>query len=149
MDEQSKWWEGPSQQPAPDASPTWQDEMAVIASAENGFGYRADDHSNGYKGAEYLGTISLAPIESYGIIEQTTDSDWFVFDAAKTANVEINVQVAEFSANLNAKVDLYRLDTFEFGGRTYQSPVLITSADPSSRSRTALSLQRIGSSARR
>jgi len=106
-----------------------QDDMLMISSAQNGFGYRADDHANMYQGAENLGSISYINGESKGIIEQQYDNDWFSFDVSKTAEVEVNVQVAEIGANLDAKFYIFKYVTNDRTGIV--DAVEIAHVDPS------------------
>ena len=80
---------------------TFQDPMAGIASDANGFGYRADDHSNQAADATVLDLGGAA-----GIIEQTSDRDVFVFNAM-TGSYSFELNVAEVSPNLDAKLEIF------------------------------------------
>lgn len=106
-----------------------QDDMLQIASAKNGFGYRADDHANTYQGAENLGSISYSNGKSQGIIEQKYDTDWFSFNVSMTSNVEVNVQVAEIGANLDAEFYIFKYTTNDQTGIV--DAVEIAHVDPS------------------
>src|SRR5262249_47624698 len=64
------WWYGRN------TNGDWQDDMAVIASANNGFGFRADDHGDTFASASSL-TFDGDKWSASGIIEQTTDRDVF------------------------------------------------------------------------
>ncbi len=137
VDARGIWWQGDAYVSDGEGNFSFtyvQDDMAMLKSV---LSYRADDHSNAYKGADNLGTLTTTPLEAHGIIEQTTDADWFKFDVDKTSNVGVSVQVLEVSellgntgANLDAKVDIYRFDSVKTGRLSYGTVTLIASADP-------------------
>ena len=58
--------------------PPTQDDVAVIASDYNGFGFRPDDHGNAISAADLL-TLSGNKIFGAGIIETLEDKDFFSF----------------------------------------------------------------------
>jgi hypothetical protein len=70
----ARWWDGPNDV----SSTTIQDDMSVIASATNGFGYRTDDHPNGDSGATPL-TLANGLLHGSGVIETPQDVDVFSF----------------------------------------------------------------------
>ena len=84
---------------------------------------------NMYQKAENLGLISYLAGESKGIVEEKHDTDWFSFDVSKTAEVEINVQVAEIGANLDAKFYIFKYTTDAQSGSV--DVVEIAHVDPS------------------
>ncbi|WP_145378242.1 PKD domain-containing protein [Symmachiella dynata] len=96
---------------------TYQDDMAVIARATNGFGYRTDDHGN----INSATTLSFAGnnATASGIIERMSDEDAFSFSTTG-GQVDLSVNVAEVGANLDSVIEL----------RT-ASGQLIATADPS------------------
>ena len=55
-----------------------QDDLSIITS-QNGFGYRLDDYGNSIGTAAPIDTSELA-VNAYGIIERTSDRDYFSFD---------------------------------------------------------------------
>lgn len=55
-----------------------QDDLAIITS-RNGFGYRADDHGNGFGAATPLTVTNDTDVSAYGIISTSTDRDVFSF----------------------------------------------------------------------
>src|SRR5437870_1404559 len=67
------WWIGT---PSSSATAT-QDDMAVISGSNNGFGYRPDAVGNSITAALSLG--SNTSFTASGIIERTTDADYFSF----------------------------------------------------------------------
>jgi hypothetical protein len=106
-DDRTTWADLPTDQ----SSFIWQDDMAVIAASNNGFGYRADDHGNSRANADALthsgATQSiLAPLVGKGIINQSNDADFFKFTAAG-GKVQIEVDAAKFGPNLLPFVHLY------------------------------------------
>lgn len=71
------WWNGQSST----SSTTYQDDMAIIAGGNNGFGYRADDHGNSIGAATAL-SLSGTALSGSGVIEQMTDADYFSFSTS-------------------------------------------------------------------
>jgi uncharacterized delta-60 repeat protein len=90
------WWYGTSAI----GPSTYQDDISVIGSATNGFGYRADDN---------LAAAPLAvagrEVSGAGLIEKTTDQDSFTFTAA-AGEVNLSVNVPASVGNLNARLEL-------------------------------------------
>lgn len=95
-----------------------QDDMEHIARRTNGFGYRPDDHGNSLPQATQL-SISGSTATGAGIIERTTDVDYFAFETG-AGRIHFTVSVAPNVNNLDATLKL--LDS---QGR------VISSADPS------------------
>jgi methionine-rich copper-binding protein CopC len=82
---------------------SYQDDMSIISAANNGFGYRTDDHGNTISSATALsGTTTLT---GSGIITQTSDIDVFSFQAgAGLLNFTINP--AQYGPNLDILAEL-------------------------------------------
>ncbi len=95
----------------------YQDDMAVISRAANGFGYRTDDHG-GLNSATALNFTGVTASAS-GIVEQMTDTDGFSFSTA-AGQLTLELDVAAVGANLDAVLELWT-----------QSGELIATADPS------------------
>ena len=94
------WWNGPDILGANDI----QNDMAVIASSANGFGYRVQDHGQTIATADSLNLNGTA-VSAQGIIETTADTDTFVFSTgAGTISFEGNV--AEYGPMLDLKLTL-------------------------------------------
>ncbi len=95
----STWFNGTTTSPN-----TFQDDMAMIASPSNGFGYRADDY-----GDDLLTATSLTPtgstISASGIVGQMTDVDVFSFSTG-AGQIDLTVDVAPFGPNLDATLEL-------------------------------------------
>jgi hypothetical protein len=119
--ERSTWWLGPNKISAS----TTQDDMAVLAGAANGFGYRSDDHPT--VTPLVAGTYGLGET---GIIETTSDSDHFSFSTTG-GTVSFTVLVAPTGANLDAKAELWGKKKLNIGsGSSVYIPYLIASSDP-------------------
>jgi len=95
------WWDGTSDV----SSTTIQDDMAVISSSTNGFGYRPQDHGQSIATANAL-SVSSANVSGSGIIEKTSDTDFFSFSTA-AGSVTLNVNTIAFGATLHAKLQLF------------------------------------------
>ncbi|NET57397.1 MAG: S8 family serine peptidase [Symploca sp. SIO2E6] len=80
-----------------------QDDMSIIASTENGFGYRSDDHGNTNATATVLSSPNFS---SSGIIEQMSDVDVFTF-ATSGGHLNLNLDVAQVSPNLDLVAELW------------------------------------------
>jgi len=99
------WWNGQSRK-------GWnilQDDMAVIStlgSTANDFGYRPDDHGSTIPAADLLTVNPDFTISVGGIIEKTTDADYFAFTTAG-GNASFDVNVAPFGAMLDASLQLF------------------------------------------
>jgi hypothetical protein len=107
---------------------TYQDDMAVIAAANNGFGYRPDDHGNSAGAAAAL-SLSGSSLSGSGVIEQTTDADYFSFTTSGGA-VSFTAAVGSYvlgqtGASAGATLDL-QFELRDASGN------LITSADTAS-----------------
>jgi len=77
-----------------------QDDLSIIT-INNGFGYRTDEAANTAVGAGNLGILgintvntALNDVNQFGIIQQTTDQDWFKFT---TGNGSINLTIQAIS----------------------------------------------------
>jgi len=124
----SLWWYGLST-----SSTTYQDDMAVIASATNGFGYRVDDHGNQTSATSLIPT-STGAIEVSGNIEKMTDRDWFSFTTG-AGTVTFTADVPNGYNNLDAAIELYD-----------SAGVLITSASPTNSFDASITLSVSGGS---
>lgn len=110
-----------------------QDDMAVIASATNGFGYRPDDFGDNTYGAYQMGNLSsYGPISNIsGIISKTTDTDWFQFNVTTAGRLSLQANVATVGANLDAKLTLFRLEHQIVNGHNVYSQIPVDTSDPS------------------
>ena len=98
------WWYGQSRR-------GWnilQDDMAVISTlgaTANNFGYRADDHGSTLGAADLLTITPQFTFSAGGIIEQTTDADYFTF-TTPGGFATLDVTVAPFGPTLDASLQL-------------------------------------------
>lgn len=96
------WWLGPNA----NGSTSIQDDLTVLASSSNGFGYRVDDHGNTLATATSLTVVNGTAVAG-GVIEQTSDIDTFSFTVPTSGQVTINGAVAQFGAMLDMSLELY------------------------------------------
>lgn len=96
------WWEGTSLGPT-----TIQNDLTILSNNNNRFGYRVDDHANTADGATPLNILGDNAFGS-GVIERTTDVDFFSFDTF-AGNVSFTLDVAPYEAMLDGSLALYNL----------------------------------------
>ena len=93
------WWYGTST-----SASTYQDDMAILAGATNGFGYRPDDHGNTVSTATAL-AVSGSQVSGSGIIATTADADWFSF-RTDAGQVSLSASVPASVNDLDARLEL-------------------------------------------
>jgi hypothetical protein len=94
------WWNG-----TPASSPSaLQDDMAVLAGSNNGFGYRADVVGNSTAAASSLG--SNTSFSGSGIIEKMSDADYFSFTTSTGGDLTLNASTIGVGATLDMKLEL-------------------------------------------
>jgi hypothetical protein len=86
------------------------DDMEIIASSDNGFGFRADDFANSFAGAGGM-TVTNAGLYTRGLINWHTDVDMFRFETGGgSVNIKLDLPHDPFLSgvpNLDAKLSLY------------------------------------------
>src|SRR5262245_14777047 len=87
-----------------DSPTSFQDDMAIIGGATNGFGFIADDYADTLAAAGQL-PITGSSVDLNGLINQTGDQDVFKFTTAG-GNLSFNLGVATFGANLDSVLEL-------------------------------------------
>lgn len=110
-----------------------EDDLALIARAANGFGYRADDFANFYNGGTSAVPVGILAqtgpnrVGATGVISRTTDRDVFRFAAANDGEVTLRVMPydvespdlepgsATSGANLAVQARLLDVDGLEIG----------------------------------
>lgn len=99
--ERGVWWSGYSSD-----SYYIQSDLSIISGAQNGFGYRPDDHGNSRAQADslVLGEDGVSAT-GYGVIETTADVDYFKFSSAGGL-VNLTADVAPYGAMLNLALSL-------------------------------------------
>jgi hypothetical protein len=99
----SLWWYGTSDV----SSTSYQDDMAVIASSTNGFGYRTNTWSgSSTTTAAALSEDSSGNVSGSGIIEKMSDLDYFTFNTG-AGNISLSVSVPPGYNTLDAKLELF------------------------------------------
>jgi hypothetical protein len=87
------------------ATNTGEDDLAIIASASNGAGFRTDDYGNTRATASDL-QINVGKVQQSGIIETTPDVDVFRFTAV-AGKVNLTVYPDTFDPNLDPMAQLF------------------------------------------
>ena len=83
-----------------------QNDLAVIAGATGGFGYRGDDHGSSFAEADALTVIGSTSVSDEGIIERTADLDYFSFETGQGA-INLSIDPAPRGPNLDILATLY------------------------------------------
>ncbi|HEY8402546.1 MAG TPA: carbohydrate-binding protein [Cytophagaceae bacterium] len=91
-----------------------EDDLAKIASSQYGCGYRNDDHGNNTGSASTLKVEANGAASGYGIIERTTDVDFFRFTTGG-GTVTLNVNTVSRHGNLDILVRLYNASGTQIG----------------------------------
>lgn len=93
------WWYG---HPAT-SSTAYQDDVAVISSLSNGFGYRADEAGGTLATAATL-IVAGNQYSASGVITTISDVDEYAFTVATSGTVSFHMKVAAFGPMLDAKL---------------------------------------------
>lgn len=96
----SRWWLGTST-----SHTTMQDDLAMLSRAQNGFGFRPDDHGDTYQSATKL-TFTANRATASGIVEQMDDADVFRFDVTQPEQYRIDYHAADIGANLDVHLEI-------------------------------------------
>lgn len=109
-----------------------EDDLNIITSG-NGFSYRIDDHGGSLATATALTGQSIS---AFGVIERTSDVDWFAFDTGAGA-VSLSVvnaaraYVADGSGNFSAEYLTARGPNLDIAASLYNSSgLLVASSNP-------------------
>jgi hypothetical protein len=97
----SLWWYGTSDV----SSTTYQNDMDVIASAANGFGYRPQAIGNSVATATPLTVDGTGAVSASGVIEHMTDLNYYSFTTG-SGTITLNVNVPTPYNNLDARMEL-------------------------------------------
>jgi Metallo-peptidase family M12B Reprolysin-like len=100
------WWSGTSDTNGVQRN---QDDMSVIASVTNGFGYRPEPSNVSFATAAPLTIDNTGFFNAQGIIIHPTDRDYFSFQSPGGL-VSFLVNVAPFGAMLDASAQIYKPD---------------------------------------
>ncbi len=88
---------------------TAQDDLAIIASSANGFGYRTDDYGSTRATASVMPSTTAGGVKTVnvaGVIERNADQDWFSFTTTGGA-VSLNFAGASHGSNLDLAASIY------------------------------------------
>lgn len=88
----------------PNASNT-EDDIAIISSATNGFGFTPDEAGNSIGAAAAL-TVSGNAINQTGIVSQSSDSDFYRFTVGSNATLSLSANPASVSPDLDLLIEL-------------------------------------------
>jgi hypothetical protein len=93
--------------PSTDSSnqPLIQDDLAVISSDTNGFGYRSDDYGDDSGSATTLTGVN-GSISAKGVITKASDSDMFKFNVPAAGSLTISVTPFTLGGMLDASLEL-------------------------------------------
>lgn len=97
--------------PTPYGCESIQNDLEVITSDVNDFGYRADDHGNDFPEAT-VASFSGNEFSIQGVIERNTDNDIFRFTVPASGRIQVNaipynVGTGNAGSNLDLQVSLY------------------------------------------
>lgn len=130
------WWRGQ------DKVGQVQDDMAIIASAVNGFGFRPDEMGSSFANPQTLTNYDpvFGALTGSGVISTTSDVDVFRFDWSggfATIRLDIGTLGQRDTANLDPKLELYRQNSdiatiSPAPSRTDQLATLVKQASPGS-----------------
>ena len=95
------WWDGPTQT----SSTMIQDDLAVIASPTNGFGFRPITTGQSAAGATALGGTSPG-FSALGVIESTTQTDYYSLTVPVAGAVSLGVNAAPLGPMLHSSLEL-------------------------------------------
>lgn len=89
------------------SSPTnTQDDLSIITSNSNGFGYRADDHVGKSRGATAMPANASHQVSGSGVIETQGDVDVFTVDSA-AGSLSLDITPTNTITNVDLEVELY------------------------------------------
>jgi hypothetical protein len=83
-----------------------EDDLSIITSSSNGFGYRSDDHTNQSQGATPMPKDDADHISGLGVIEKQGDVDVFSMESGP-GSLSLDVSPANTISNLDIEIALY------------------------------------------
>jgi hypothetical protein len=86
-------------------STSYQDDLSIISSSANAFGYRADDYGSTPSTAAALSLTGTAVNATAGVIEKTSDADVFSFTTG-AGGVSFTAKPSTYGGMLDAKLEL-------------------------------------------
>ncbi len=82
-----------------------EDDIQIIATANNNVDHRADDHGNAAAAATWLDVTDLGAASGEGVIESAADADLFRF-VTEGGNTTLAINNATFNPNLDIKAEI-------------------------------------------
>lgn len=83
-----------------------QDDLSIITSSTNGFGYRDDDHSDKKQSATAIARNASDQVNGSGVIESRGDTDVFEIQSG-TGSISLDISPANTISNLDITAELY------------------------------------------
>lgn len=83
-----------------------QDDLSIITSSSNGFGYRDDDHLDKHKGSTRMPRNGNNQVSGAGVIERRGDVDVFEVETG-SGSISLDITPAMSISNLDIKVELH------------------------------------------
>jgi hypothetical protein len=108
----------------------YQDDLAIITSSWNGFGYRADDYADTTIGSAVTSFINNH-FDVSGVIERNTDKDVTRFSIPSIGNFHLDAvpySVGTNDAGSNLDIQLTLLDSAQHVISVYNPPLLLSSS---------------------
>ncbi len=106
---------------------SYQDDLSIISSVKNGFGYRLDDHGNTFDRATIIPFLNNQ-FEIKGIIEENNDADMYHFTIPKRSRFQLNAipfNVGAGNAGSNLDLEISLFTEAEFLLNTYNPGTLL------------------------
>jgi len=97
------WWYGQSSV----SSTTMQDDLGVLSGSQNGFGYRTLLYGQSKFAASGLSFASDGSFTKGGIVETTSQGDYFSFTTYNPGSASFSVNVAQYGPMLHAILELH------------------------------------------
>ena len=124
-----QWSKGEYRNAKNDDGKPLQDDIAVIASAKFGVGFRGDDYGNGTGNAGTLTYASNGAInQKNGVISNEADIDFFKFTTGG-GTININARTMAKNSNLDIIIRLYNSAGQEIASANPTTPGFITAGD--------------------
>ncbi|MER3469876.1 MAG: hypothetical protein C4330_00675 [Chitinophagaceae bacterium] len=106
----------------------FQDDLSIITSTTNGFGYRTDDYGNTASNQSTVLAFNNSQFSINGVIEKSTDVDVFKFTMPSFARFTLNaIPYAPLTSNNGADLDI-QVDLLDRNGnliRSYNPPTTL------------------------
>ena len=84
-----------------------EDDLEIISSSINGFGYRPDDHGETASSGSNLNVLAGGHVSTWGIIHNRADHDVFTFTLGEETPIDLKIDSVSPGANLDISAELY------------------------------------------